>query len=147
MQRRSFIRSAFGILIAAPMVVKAENIMRVKPPSVSSKTLNFGRNYSSHLDLGKPGEEFTFLLRCHKPEKNALYLVNYYDEQKKAHVEEFFDFGEVGPAELCTVIKYKGADPVGKVYSIDGGTRSIVRHDFIPRRIESGELDYPLRQS
>lgn len=31
MNRRSFIRTAAGLLVAAPMVVRAESIMRVRP--------------------------------------------------------------------------------------------------------------------
>lgn len=40
--RRNFLRSAAGLLIAAPMVVRAENIMRVRPEHLTLLKGEFG---------------------------------------------------------------------------------------------------------
>lgn len=49
MNRRNWLRNAAGLLVAAPMVVRAESIMRVRPIAPSGLTIL--------MDYAKAGED------------------------------------------------------------------------------------------
>lgn len=131
MLRRNFIRSAAGLLIAAPMVVKADSIMRVKPV-LPYRTGHL--RWTSETDPivhYKPlpaDSPFTITMR---PKGGSAYLLSYYDEQKKAIVSQHFHVEVSEFTDMYAITQAKGEQPVVRVYSEDGRARSVSMYDIV----------------